>query len=447
MLPDADQPLTDPRQPDTVPWSAGETPGVPGGSPLPLTCHTVDRRIGPYRLEKLLGTGAFGEVWLAVREGSLAHTQLAVKLARSSHINLEGMAQEARLWAQAGSHPNVVPIFEAHVYDGLALIAAEYCAEGTLADWLQRHGGKAPSVDVALELLQGLLVGLEHLHRLGIIHRDIKPANILLHKGVPRLADFGMSRCLNTGSQTSLIGGTPAYMAPEAFDGVRSTATDLWSMGVLAYLLLSGELPFPEREWSALFKSVLTRDPKPLPATVPESVQATVWASLEKNPSKRLASAVQMAEFLRQVRGQCTIHDISLTVHVAGFQSTGVMALFINATNLSESLERELTHVWLETDPRIHITNAHRPLPKRLRPQESWETWVELWQLPEAALLNPLAIPVKARLSTGEVVTAVKNEQVPEEGYVPGRHAATTSSQLDPTAASMTRKPPWWKLW
>ncbi|HJZ57696.1 MAG TPA: protein kinase [Gemmataceae bacterium] len=131
---------------------------------------------------------------------------------------------------------------------------------------------------------------LEHLHQLGIVHRDIKPANVLLHKGVPRLADFGMSRFITSPSQTGHVGGTPAFMAPEAFDGVQSVATDIWSVGVLCHLLLTGEPPFPEREWASFFKAIVTRDPPPLPDLVPEPVRAAVRLCLDKDPDRRFAS-------------------------------------------------------------------------------------------------------------------------------------------------------------
>src|SRR4051794_38958324 len=87
-------------------------------------------------------------------------------------------------------------------------------------------------------------------------------------------ADCGMSRFLTSESETSGVGGTPAFMAPEAFDGARSAATDVWSVGILAHLLLTGKLPFPEREWASLFKAILTQDPPPLPAHVPEAIQS-----------------------------------------------------------------------------------------------------------------------------------------------------------------------------
>jgi serine/threonine protein kinase len=101
-------------------------------------------------------------------------------------VDLTAIRQEASLWARVGSHPNILPIFEASVYDGQVVIVSEYVADGSLAEWLKRHGGKAPTADEAARIALGVLAGLEHLHGLGVVHRDIKPANVLLQNGVPR---------------------------------------------------------------------------------------------------------------------------------------------------------------------------------------------------------------------------------------------------------------------
>jgi hypothetical protein len=125
--------------------------------------------------------------------------------------------------------------------------------------------------------------------------------------------------------------------------------------------------------------------------------------------------------------------------------------LFINATNLSQSLEREITHIWVETDPKIHIMNDKRPLPRRLKPQETWETWIDIWQLPEDLLNDRLSTSVRARLSTGEVISGVLNEDVPEQGFIPGGSSAQ-ASDIDPKAEDSppptdSKRRPWWKFW
>ena len=109
---------------------------------------------------------------------------------------------------------------------------------------------------------------------------------------------------------------------------------------------------------------------------------------------------------------------LRLTVHLAFFQHNSLVCYFVNATNLSER-EVEITHVWFESAPRIHVLQPERRLPRRLRPAESWETWLEAYRLPEAAHADPYRL-ARARLSTGQVIESVNNEDVIDQGYVPG---------------------------
>src|SRR4051794_21295735 len=150
------------------------------------------------------------------------------------------MQQEAALWLQASGHPNIVPVLDADIYDDQVVIASEFIAGGTLHDWIQNHGGKAPSIEEAVAITNGILAGLDYLHRVGLTHRDIKPDNVLLQDGIPRLTDFGLARLLEAAGQSSYISGTPRYMAPETFSGSYSAASDLWAVGVLLYELLVG---------------------------------------------------------------------------------------------------------------------------------------------------------------------------------------------------------------
>lgn len=159
-------------------------------------------KIGPYILVRELGRGAFGVVWLAERRTSISTTRFALKLPIDAEIDIDAVKQEAAVWVRASGHPNVLPIIEADVYDGQIVIVSEYAPDGSLAEWLKRHEGKGPSIGAAVEMVSGILAGLEHLHARQIIHRDLKPANILLQGEIPRLADFGISRVLRSTTNT-----------------------------------------------------------------------------------------------------------------------------------------------------------------------------------------------------------------------------------------------------
>lgn len=256
-------------------------------------------QIGPYTLIRKLGRGGFGEVWLAERRGKFVTTKVAVKLPHDEQVDHDTIKQEATLWEQASGHPNVLPIIDADEYDGQVVIVSEYAPDGSLEGWLKQNGKM--SVESALETTINILDGLEFLHSRGIIHRDLKPANILLQGKTPRLADFGISRALRTtvSSQSSNVSGTFAYMPPEGFDGKRSVQTDVWAAGVNLYQLLTGEMPFPQKEPSVLIAAIMMREFEPLPDHVPHRVKHIVAKALAKQPGDRYKTAGEMSADLR----------------------------------------------------------------------------------------------------------------------------------------------------
>jgi hypothetical protein len=257
-------------------------------------------RIGPYQLVNKLGEGGFGEVWLAQDFSGSSPREVAVKTPLNSEIDLDALLQEATLWARATGHLNVLEFLAARVFDGQVVLVSEYAPDGSLKDWLGRNGGRAPSVEAAVEMTRGILAGLEHLHTRGIIHRDIKPENVLLMGATPRLADFGISRVLKSTGKNTFIAGTPHYMAPEAFNRRRNQQADLWSVGVMLYEMLSGRLPFEGNDWAELYGAILNENPELLPAAVPDWLRQVVAKTLTKEPERRHQSAQEMREALRQ---------------------------------------------------------------------------------------------------------------------------------------------------
>ncbi len=278
--------------------------------------------LGPYTLVRLLGQGAFGQVWLGERRTALAVTRVALKVPLSDEVDLDAIRKEAAVWAQASGHPNVLPIIEADIYDGRVVIVSEYAPDGSLVDWLARRGGRV-ALPEAVKTLDGILAGLEHLHSRQIVHRDLKPANVLLQGDTPRLADFGIARVLRATSRTGLIAGTPAYMPPEAFDGVRTEQGDLWAAGVVFQQLLTGGLPFPQADLTALMGAIVARDPVPLPATLPDGVHRFVAVALSKDPARRFPTATAM----RQALTRMLAHPLPLAAPGDAASSQGAATL------------------------------------------------------------------------------------------------------------------------
>lgn len=254
--------------------------------------------IGPYKLIRRIGKGAFGVVWLAEKASAIATTQVAIKIPAEETVDLDAVRREAGVWVSASGHPNVLPIIDADVYGDHVVIVSEYAPDGTLADWLTQHGGRAPSTEDAVDMMLGVLAGLQHLHKRGIIHRDLKPENILLQGDTPRLADFGIARVLKGTSHTAAASGTPLYMPPEAFDGKRGEYTDIWSAGVIFYELLAGRLPFEGDGITAIMGAIVSKQPKPIP-TCPPYIWAVIEKALAKEPTHRYASAAEMRKALR----------------------------------------------------------------------------------------------------------------------------------------------------
>jgi serine/threonine protein kinase len=242
----------------------------------------AEQKFGPYVLVRELGRGSFGVVWLAERRTSITTTQCALKFPIGDDLDVDAIRREASLWVKACGHPNVLPVIEAAVYAKQMVIVSEYAPEGTLTQWLRRHRGKAPSVDDAVDMCNGVLAGLEHLHSRQLLHRDLKPANILLQGASPRIADFGQARVLQSNSSTGRIAGSPAYMAPEAWDGERSVETDIWSVGVMLFEMLTGRRPFLATGVKRLAQMIRTEEPPDLPSDTPERVHQAVIRALMK---------------------------------------------------------------------------------------------------------------------------------------------------------------------
>ncbi len=258
--------------------------------------------VGPYRLEQELGRGAFGLVFRAVREGPVA-IPVALKVALDRSAGAERFLEEARVWVRASGHPNIVPVLDANVYDGEFVLVSEFVDGGALEDRLRSQAERRLPVAEAVDLVEGILEGLEHLHSRQILHQDLKPANILLQAGSPRLSDFGIARLGTTSFHTSNWAGTLPYMPPEAFSGTISRQTDIWATGVILYELLAGKLPFVGADLAALMGGILAAPLPPLPAGVPEAVAAVVQQALDRDREKRFKTAAEMrAELTRAGR-------------------------------------------------------------------------------------------------------------------------------------------------
>jgi serine/threonine protein kinase len=264
---------------------------------------------GRYLLSGLLGAGGMAEVFLA--HDQILDRDLALKVLKEHYAKDERFV--GRFWREAQSaaalnHPNVVQIYDqGRAEDGRYYIAMEYVPGGSLEDLILRRGPLGPSK--AARLASQVAEALHAAHGCGIVHRDIKPQNVLIGEaGEAKVADFGIALAASrtSTSGTNLLFGTPSYMSPEQAMGERvGPESDLYSLGVVLYEMLTGTVPFAAEGALATAMKHLTEpplSPTKRNSSVPEAMDALVMGLLSKDPEDRYPSAARLIEDLRRAR-------------------------------------------------------------------------------------------------------------------------------------------------
>jgi eukaryotic-like serine/threonine-protein kinase len=276
---------------------------------LPLPCSTTPS-IGPYRLLEKIGEGGMGQVWLAEQSAPIQR-RVALKLIRWGRYDnsLIHRFQAERQSLAVMDHPSIARVFDAGATpEGQPYFVMEYVPGVPITDYCDQ---KKLKVRDRLELFIKVCEGVQHAHQKAIIHRDLKPANILVSevdgKPVPRIIDFGLAKALDAEAegrslytQAGALVGTPGYMSPEQCDPATQdvdTRTDVYSLGVLLYVLLTGEPPFDARElkkkpFHEMLRLLREQDP-PRPSTKISSA----------SPETVSARGMEPKQLVNQVRG------------------------------------------------------------------------------------------------------------------------------------------------
>ncbi|HKG12479.1 MAG TPA: serine/threonine-protein kinase [Pyrinomonadaceae bacterium] len=268
---------------------------------------------GRFRVEREIGKGGMGTVYRASHLG--LERPVAVKILKQEFATVPEVAErfmrEARTMARL-KHPRAAIIFDAgHLAGGRPFIVMEYVEGSTLAEVLTREGSFAPerAVQVASEICDVL----SDAHALGIVHRDLKPSNIMINERGVCVLDFGIAKVLQSSTEVTrthattesgLVIGTPRYMSPEQCLGhMVGPASDLYSVGVLLYEMLTGRPPFVDVLSAAVLVKQATVQPEPLAQLrpdVPRALASAVHSMLAKNPAHRPTSAAEARRILER---------------------------------------------------------------------------------------------------------------------------------------------------
>ena len=283
-------------------------------------------RIGPYQLIKHLKQGGMSTVYLGYHIRTRAY--LAIKVADSYAVDLKMLCREIEIM-QALEHEHIVPCLDAGEYGRYHYLVMPYLPGGTLEDML---AGSVLTLEEACSILEQLTSALAYIHALGLLHRDIKPANILFDQDNNLyLTDFGIVTWL--GEKPGYDGhmmGTPHYIAPEIFEGYVDERSEVYSVGILLYQMLTGYVPFDEpSDWKICMHHRETRPVAPsfLNPSLPRPVERVILSALEKDPCHRYQTiedllhafqkAIEAPAFFKQLSSQWreTCQKLELICH------------------------------------------------------------------------------------------------------------------------------------
>ncbi len=272
-------------------------------------------KLGKYEIVEKIGVGGFGTVYRG-RDPFIKRT-VAVKTCQSEDEEIKKrFFREAELSGNL-HHRNITTIYDFGVQDGIPYIVQEYLTGEDLDKMIKR--GDVIPLARKLEILMDVCEGLGYAHSAGIIHRDIKPSNIrILQDGAVKIMDFGIAKSFQSEStltQTGITLGTAAYLAPEQIRGEAvDPRTDIFSLGVLAYELLTGQKPFRGEHISTVLFKILNEKPDPVSRQNPEippSVDRAVEKAIEKSPPNRYESVAEFKRDLAAIVKQIPAGDVT----------------------------------------------------------------------------------------------------------------------------------------
>jgi len=257
--------------------------------------------IGKYRILSSLGSGGFGVVYLA--EDTWIDKKVALKVPHKQHLDSVEMLKEPRLLASL-SHPNIVTVLTAEKQDDVFFIVMEYVPGETLEHIIVREG--ILDLTRALDFSCQICNAVDHAHRAGILHRDLRPGNMLVSEsGMLKVSDFGTSRYLEIAAHGTTVIGSPPYMAPEQFHGKAVFASDIYSVGVTMYQMLTGTMPYDTPapgDIARLARGDLLSSPRIKNPKIPRAINHIILRAMAPDPAERYQRASELLNDLLAAR-------------------------------------------------------------------------------------------------------------------------------------------------
>jgi serine/threonine protein kinase len=259
--------------------------------------------VGKYRIVSTLGSGGFGTVYLA--EDTWIDKKVALKVPHRQNLDFGELLREPRLLASL-NHPNVVTVLTAEKQDNIFFIVMEYVAGDTLEQIIEREG--ALDLPRVLDYTCQICNAVDHAHRQGVIHRDLRPGNVLVTEhGMVKVADFGTSRFLEIAAHGTTVIGSPPYMAPEQFQGKAVFASDIYSLGVTMYQMLTGTLPYDTptpADLERLSRGELTTEPRLRNPKIPKGISDIVMKAMAPDIAGRYNRGADLLEAVLAARAR-----------------------------------------------------------------------------------------------------------------------------------------------
>lgn len=316
-------------------------------------------KIGRYEIIEKLGEGAMGVVYKG-RDTAISRIVAikSIKLQEAAstpneNASVDRFCQEARIAGQL-THPNITTIYDVGEYEGTHFIVMEYIDGIPLTDVIIEK--KSLSFKEKINIVILMARALSYAHQRGVVHRDIKPANIMLLDDLQiKIMDFGIAKLASKDAllktQPGLILGTPSYMSPEQLSGEElDRQTDIFSIGVLSYELLTGKRPFQGENLAALIKNIVYENPQPLSkfcSQIPGEAEKIIMKSLEKSKEQRYQTASEYADDLELFLNKAEMVSTKNIPAARGYDKKKlIQSLKKNYTFFSDFTDAELQHIF-----------------------------------------------------------------------------------------------------